>query len=129
MTGHHRIGKTFRFEAAHSLPGLPDGHKCGRPHGHSYAVEVWLVAAGPLTHPGFVVDFAELAPFGRYLTETFDHRDLNLVLDEPATSENLARWFFHWCEAHLELPVGVRVERTRVSETASTFAEYQAESP
>ena len=53
----HTIGKRFSFEAGHHLGGLPDGHKCARPHGHSYTVEV-IVTAGELTGPGFVTDFA-----------------------------------------------------------------------
>lgn len=28
--------REFTFEAAHRLPAVPDGHKCGRLHGHSY---------------------------------------------------------------------------------------------
>ena len=120
----YRIGKQFRFEAAHSLPGLPDGHKCARPHGHSYSVEITLATTEDLYGPGFVVDFADLAGLGTYLNGSFDHRDLNTVLDVPATSENLARHLYCWCVEHLDLPDSVRVERVRVSETASTFAEY-----
>ncbi|MGJ3224075.1 6-pyruvoyl trahydropterin synthase family protein [Micromonospora aurantiaca (nom. illeg.)] len=120
----HRIGKQFRFEAAHSLPDLPEGHQCSRVHGHSYTVEVHLVSDGELHRPGFVVDFAELAPFGAHVRDHFDHRDLNTVLDAPPTSEHLAAYFYHWCCDHLRLPESVRVEKVRVSETASTFAEY-----
>ncbi|MCW9040055.1 MAG: 6-carboxytetrahydropterin synthase, partial [Rhodospirillales bacterium] len=32
------IYKKFTFEAAHFLPNVPDGHKCGRLHGHSFEV-------------------------------------------------------------------------------------------
>ncbi|HEX8632453.1 MAG TPA: 6-carboxytetrahydropterin synthase [Catenuloplanes sp.] len=120
----HRIGKQFRFEAAHSLPDLPQGHKCARPHGHSYTVEVTLVADGELTGPGFVVDFADLAPLGTHLNAELDHRDLNTVLPVAPTSENVAAHLYRWCTANLALPVGVRLEKVRVSETASTFAEY-----
>jgi 6-pyruvoyltetrahydropterin/6-carboxytetrahydropterin synthase len=120
----HRIGKKFRFEAAHALPDLPEGHKCGRLHGHGYTVEVTLMTTDALCSPGFVVDFAKLDPLGEYLDAAFDHRDLNTVLDVPATSENLARHLYGWCVEHLQLPGGVRVEKVRVSETASTFAEY-----
>lgn len=125
----YRIAKQFKFEAAHSLPGLPDGHKCGRPHGHSYRAEVTLSTAGDLSLPGFVVDFGDLAPFGVYLDESLDHRDLNTVLDVPATSENLARHLFDWCVKHVELPGDVRVQKVRVSETASTYAEYEPDAP
>jgi len=121
----YRIGKQFRFEAAHALPGLPDGHKCARTHGHSYIVEVTLTTSDPLRHPGFVTDFSDLTALGDYLNASFDHRDLTTVLDVPATSENLARYLYCWCVEHLDLPATVRVEKVRVSETASTFAEYE----
>lgn len=120
----YRIGKAFRFEAAHHLPGLPEGHKCARPHGHSYTAEVTVVTGAELTGPGFVVDFAELAALGTYLDAAFDHRDLNAVLPVASTSENLAAHLYQWCTVNLTLPAGVRVEKVRVSETASTFAEY-----
>ena len=35
-----RIGRTFRFESAHFLPKVPDGHKCKRLHGHSFQIEI-----------------------------------------------------------------------------------------
>lgn len=120
----YRIGKRFGFEAAHHLADLPDGHKCARPHGHSYTVEVSVTTNRDLAPPGFVVDFADLTPLGTYLKEAFDHRDLNEVVDVAPTSENLARLLYEWCAANLHLPVGVTVAAVQVSETASTFAEY-----
>ncbi|MEU8075884.1 6-carboxytetrahydropterin synthase [Catellatospora citrea] len=120
----HQIGKTFSFEAAHQLSDLPEGHKCGRMHGHSYQVTVSVGTDGDLTPPGFVVDFVELAPVKVFLDTTFDHRVLNEVLDVPPTSENIARWLFEWCEIHLPLPASVWVESVRVQETASSYAEY-----
>ena len=36
------IFKEFTFEAAHRLPYVAPGHKCGRLHGHSYRVTVHL---------------------------------------------------------------------------------------
>lgn len=84
-----RIGKSFTFESAHHISGLPDGHKCARPHGHSYTVTVMLERQ-ELVEPGFVTDFGELTPFKRYIDECLDHRDLNEVLDIPPTSELLA---------------------------------------
>lgn len=123
-----RIGKRFGFEAAHHLPGLPSGHKCARRHGHSYTVEVALTAV-ELAEPGFVVDFADLSALDHHLRETFDHRDLNEVLDVPPTSENLARALYEWCTANLPLRPGVAVASVRVSETTSTFAEYAPRLP
>jgi 6-pyruvoyltetrahydropterin/6-carboxytetrahydropterin synthase len=120
----YRIGKRFSFEAAHRLGGLPDGHKCTQLHGHSYNVEV-VLAAAVLSPPGFVADFADLALVKKHLEENYDHRVLNVVLDCEPTSENLARVLFEWCTASLSLPAAVTVAAVRVSETATTWAEYQ----
>jgi 6-pyruvoyltetrahydropterin/6-carboxytetrahydropterin synthase len=116
------IGKEFRFEAAHHLEGLTQGHPCARTHGHSYRVLVEL-AADELDPAGFVVDFGLLKPLGTYLTETLDHQDLNAVLDFQPSSELLARHLYEWCGEHL--PAGDRVVAVRVSETAKTWAEYR----
>jgi len=34
------VFKVFTIEAAHRLPYVPSGHKCGRLHGHSFQIEV-----------------------------------------------------------------------------------------
>jgi 6-pyruvoyltetrahydropterin/6-carboxytetrahydropterin synthase len=116
------IGKSFGFDAAHHLPGLPAGHKCARPHGHTYTVEVRL-AADRLTEPGFVTDFGGLKPFADYLDAAFDHRDLNEVLDVEPTSEALAEHFARWFVAHLGPVVPGRLVSVRVSETPTSWAE------
>jgi 6-pyruvoyltetrahydropterin/6-carboxytetrahydropterin synthase len=124
----HTIGKRFTFEASHVLSGLPEGHQCARLHGHGYTVEV-EVAADALTGPGWVTDFGDLAPFGRYLDEHFDHRHLNDVLEDQPTSENLAAHFFAWCTGHLGPVITGRVTAVRVSEKRqATWAEYRPDS-
>jgi 6-pyruvoyltetrahydropterin/6-carboxytetrahydropterin synthase len=120
----YRICKTFTFEAAHCLAGLPAGHKCARRHGHSYRVEV-ILASAQLSDPGFVTDFAGLDPVRRFLAGALDHRDLNEVLPVEPTSERLARYLHDWCTASLDLAAAVTVEAVRVSETAATWAEYR----
>lgn len=117
------IGKRFSFSASHQLPGLPEGHKCARLHGHNYVVEV-VLAAADLVAPGFVTDFGDLAPLKIYIDETFDHRHLNEVLAVPATSENLAAHIADWCHANLHSSISGQLVRVRVSETVSTWAEY-----
>jgi len=120
----HTIAKAFSFDAGHHLPGLPAGHKCARPHGHTYRAEVRLTATA-LTGPGFVADFADLAPVKAYLDETFDHSYLNDVVPFPPTSERLAQHLYDWCTANLDLPDGVTVDAVLVSETPSTWARYR----
>lgn len=86
------IHHDFSFEAAHYLPRVPDGHPCGRMHGHSYGVTLRL--RGEL-HPelGWVRDFADVQAAWRSVFERVDHRVLNEVpgLDNP-TAELIAAW-------------------------------------
>ena len=88
------VFKAFTFEAAHSLPNVPQDHKCGRLHGHSFRVEVHV--RGPVDgQAGWVMDFAEIKKAVQPLCELLDHRYLNEIegLKNP-TSENIARWIW-----------------------------------
>ena len=119
-----KIGKRFSFDASHQLPGLPEGHKCARLHGHTYTVEV-VLEAEKLVGPGFVSDFGDLEPFRRYLHEHFDHRHLNEVVGvEAPTSERLARGFADWILENLTDGLAGNLAAVRVSETPNTWAEY-----
>jgi 6-pyruvoyltetrahydropterin/6-carboxytetrahydropterin synthase len=120
------IGKSFRFEAAHQLPGLGADHKCSRLHGHSYHVEV-VLASDELAEPGFVTDFGDLAPFGRFLADTLDHRLLNEVLPCEPTSELLAWYLADWFATNVEPMIPGRLVAVRVSETPSSWATFEVE--
>jgi len=52
------IFKEFSFEAAHLLPNVAAGHKCGRLHGHSFQVTLY-VAGEPGDNSGWIMDFAD----------------------------------------------------------------------
>jgi 6-pyruvoyltetrahydropterin/6-carboxytetrahydropterin synthase len=53
------IFKVFTIEAAHRLPYVPAGHKCGRLHGHTFQIEVHV--QGPLDPKlGWIIDFADI---------------------------------------------------------------------
>ena len=89
---HTMIGRFYRFESAHFLPKVPEGHRCRNLHGHNYRVEI--VVGGAVDGRGFVKDFAEIdAEVVPFLTQ-LDHKLLNEVpgLENP-TAEIIARWF------------------------------------
>jgi 6-pyruvoyltetrahydropterin/6-carboxytetrahydropterin synthase len=117
------IGKRFSFAAAHCLPSLPSDHKCGREHGHTYTIEV-VLTADRLVPPGFVTEFADLAPLENYIESTLDHRHLNKVLDFEPTSEALAYHLAQWFKEHVEPTIAARLVSMRVRETPSSWAEY-----
>ena len=86
--------KTFRFEAAHSLPNVPQGHKCSRLHGHSYRVDVH-VTGQPDPKTGWVVDFGDIKRVVEAVLDKLDHRHLNEIPGlENSTAEILAGYIW-----------------------------------
>jgi 6-pyruvoyltetrahydropterin/6-carboxytetrahydropterin synthase len=113
------IHTEFRFEAAHRLPYVPEGHKCARMHGHSFRATVWV--EGDLgAESGWVMDFAELKAAFAPLHDQLDHRYLNEVdgLENP-TSEILAIWI--WDRLSPTVPGLARVD---VQETCTSGCRY-----
>ncbi|BDZ88621.1 6-carboxy-5,6,7,8-tetrahydropterin synthase [Escherichia coli] len=86
--------KDFTFEAAHRLPHVPEGHKCGRLHGHSFMVRLEITGEVD-PHTGWIIDFAELKAAFKPTYERLDHHYLNDIpgLENP-TSEVLAKWIW-----------------------------------
>jgi len=107
------VSKKFSFEAAHSLPHLPVGHKCRNLHGHSYVVEVFCT--GPLDDRCFVVDYAEISSALNPLIHALDHQNLNEILHFATTAENIAKWIFD--QVADDLP---ELEAIHIYETAKT---------
>lgn len=89
------IFKVFTFEAAHRLPNVPQGHKCGRLHGHSFTAEIHVVGEVDKV-TGWIMDFADIKEAFEPLHKQLDHNFLNEIegLSNP-TSENLARWIWN----------------------------------
>jgi 6-pyruvoyltetrahydropterin/6-carboxytetrahydropterin synthase len=116
------IFKEFTFEAAHRLPHVPDGHKCGRLHGHSYQVTVHVEGAVD-PHTGWIQDFADLSAAMRPLLDCLDHYYLNDIdgLDNP-TSEVLARWM--WRRLQPTLP---DLSQLTLRETCTSGCVYRGE--
>lgn len=114
--GHSFVWRRYRFESAHYLPNVPPGHKCGRMHGHSFAVELRAeTTAGWESVTAHELD-AAWAP----LFAEFDHACLNDLpgLENP-TSELIA--VHVWNRLADRLPSLLRVT---VHETASCGAHY-----
>jgi 6-pyruvoyltetrahydropterin/6-carboxytetrahydropterin synthase len=114
------LSKQFRFEAAHFLPHLPEGHPCRKLHGHSY--RVWVAVRGEADlETGWVMDYGELSRAVRPVVELLDHSLLNAVpgLENP-TSERLATWC--WERLASRLPLLFKVT---VRETCSSQCEYE----
>ena len=107
--------KDFRFEAAHWLPNVPEGHKCRRMHGHSFRGEVAVRGAvDPQT--GWLMDFADLKRAIDPVIARLDHYVLNDVdgLTNP-TSEMLAVWVWNQLAPAIPLLARVTIEETCTS--------------
>lgn len=96
------IFKVYKFDAAHRLPHVDEGHPCSEIHGHSFRIEIHI--SGEIDHrAGWVMDFADIDKAFLPLLDQLDHKYLNDVegLDNP-TSENIAGWI--WARLGSRLP-------------------------
>ncbi|MBZ2172676.1 6-carboxytetrahydropterin synthase QueD [Nitratidesulfovibrio sp. SRB-5] len=113
---------TLTFDAAHRLPCVPQGHKCGNLHGHTFTVEVH--ARGPVGgDTGWVMDFGDLKRLAKPVIDRLDHAYLNDIpgLENP-TSECIARWL--WRELKPGLP---QLCRLVVRESPTSGAVYEGD--
>ena len=145
----YRISKSFEIESGHVLSKHPG--KCRFPHGHSRRIEV-VLAAESLDANDMVCDFKAVNLALKDFLDSWDHA-LALNTDDPnfafyqekhgariipfvrtdPTSEVMAKTIFDEIKRCLAttsrqgdyaIPAGVRVERVRVTETSSSWAEY-----
>jgi 6-pyruvoyltetrahydropterin/6-carboxytetrahydropterin synthase len=114
-----QIYKDFYFDAAHFLPLVPEGHKCGRMHGHTYRVRVWC--RGPVDSQGMIVDYAAIAAVVQAILDLIDHRVLNEIpgLENP-TTELLAPWLLAQIKSGMD-----QAFRIEVAESATTGCVYE----
>ena len=116
----NRITKSFTFDSAHWLPNVPEGHKCGRMHGHTYTVIIGVEGNIDETS-GWIVDFGEIKAAFKPIEMIMDHHCLNDIegLDNP-TAEIMARWIYERMKT-----VMPQVADVTVKETATTSAVYR----
>ena len=144
-----RIAKSFTVESGHLLTKHPGA--CRFPHGHSRTIEI-VLTSDELDARDMVCDFAVLKSAASNAVQRYDHT-FTLNTTDPAfaqlratygdrviafietdpTTEVLAREIFRDVRAALDLAhqagdarlaPGARLERVRVTETATSWAEY-----
>lgn len=116
------ISKRFTFEASHILPNHPG--KCGRLHGHSYKVTVFV--EGPVnTHTGFVRDYAELKAASQPVIDLLDHHHLNCFIRYPS-AENIATFIAHQIYSTGAMNDGIERLSVTVQETENTSAQWDS---
>lgn len=107
--------REYHFEAAHSLPRVPETHQCRRIHGHSYRVTVTIQGEVD-PDMGWLMDFADIDRHVDVLIAELDHRLLNDIpgLANP-TCENLAGWLWQRLKPGLPVLVELVVSETPTS--------------
>lgn len=98
------------FEAAHHLPHVPAGHKCGRLHGHGFGVRLVADAA--------MASLADVKQAWSVQFARLNHRYLNDIagLENP-TSEVMAAWLYRQLADTLP---GLRWVEVRETHTAGS---------
>lgn len=116
------IYKDFSFEAAHLLPNVPIGHKCGRLHGHSFLVRI-VVEGDVGETTGWVMDFADIKSICKPILDQLDHYYLNEIsgLENP-TSENIAKWLWNQLKPNL-----AQLNRIEIKETCTSGCIYKSD--
>jgi 6-pyruvoyltetrahydropterin/6-carboxytetrahydropterin synthase len=114
------VYKDFRFEAAHFLPKVPQGHPCKNMHGHSYKVTVHIKGE-PDAETGWLLDFGDIKKAFAPIVQKLDHSVLNDIkgLENP-TSELMAIWV--WNQLKPVLPL---LSKIVVSETSTSGCVYE----
>jgi len=99
------IKKNFKFEYAHRLFTMPEGHQCRNIHGHSAVVRVtiYIEDMSKMENPNMVLDFGKLKVFQEQLNEHFDHA---LILHEDDPIGELIKE--HVCKI-IKMPFGLDV--------------------
>jgi 6-pyruvoyltetrahydropterin/6-carboxytetrahydropterin synthase len=138
-----RICKSFEIESGHALSKHPD--RCRFPHGHSRTVEV-VLASDRLDGNDMVCDFMLIKQALQDFLDRWDHA-LCLNTEDPnfeplqkaygervvrfdradPTSEIMAKAVYDELKRKLAagaIPSQVRIERVRLTETRSSWAEY-----
>ena len=116
--GQAHVWRRYRFQAAHQLPNVPAGHKCGRMHGHGF--EVILHANQDLGERDISVDYDHLDEVWAPWHMLLNYQCLNGIegLSNP-TSEVISSWL--WAGLKPELP---ELSWVTVYETGSCGANF-----
>ena len=100
--GNVHIWRKFRFEAAHLLPNVPEGHQCGRMHGHGFEIVLHVVQHLESSE-AMGIDFDEIAAQWAPIHNQLHHACLNDIpeLANP-TSEVISSWI--WNQLKSKIP-------------------------
>jgi len=116
--GNAHVWRRYAFQAAHQLPNVPLGHKCGRMHGHGF--EVIVHAQTIAGQDDLTIDFDHLDACWAPIQAELNYRCLNDIagLENP-TSELISSYLWHRLKPRL-----AALSWITVYETASCGANF-----
>ena len=116
--GMAHVWRRYRLEAAHQLPNVPPGHKCGRMHGHGF--EIIVHANQDLGSRQLSIDYDHIDRMWAPLQAELNYHCLNDIegLSNP-TSELISSWL--WSRLKQSLP---ELSWITVFETGSCGANF-----
>jgi len=116
--GLAHVWRRYHFQAAHQLPNVPSGHKCGNMHGHGFAVV--LQASHHFGDGDLSIDYGLLDTHWQPVFDLVDHACLNQIkgLENP-TSELISQWVWNQIKPNFK-----ELSAVTVYETASCGASF-----
>ena len=99
-SGNAQLWRKFRFEAAHQLPYVRAGHKCGRMHGHGF--EIIIHVQRDISNQQMGPDYNLIAAHWEPIARRITGKCLNDIpgLQNP-TSEVIAQWIWEQLKPEL----------------------------
>jgi len=118
-TEHAHSWRRYILQSAHKLPNVPEGHKCGRMHGHGFEIILHAGQDRESQQP-LGIDYDRIDALWMPIHQELDHACLNDVpgIENP-TSEMIAAWV--WKRLKPEFP---ELSWVTVYETAECGAHY-----
>ncbi|KOY87328.1 6-pyruvoyl tetrahydrobiopterin synthase [bacterium 336/3] len=132
-----KVSRKEHFNAAHRLhnPAWDEQKnmevfgKCNNQYYHGHNYELIIEVVGEISpETGYVIDMKVLSDIIKeHVTDRFDHKNLNLELNEfknlNPTAENIAVVIWNILRQHIQPPYELKV---KLYETERNFVEYPA---
>ena len=121
----YKIRKTMEVAGAHQL-SLNYDSPCQNLHGHNWIITVEL-SAPELDENGMIMDFKVLkALMNKHIHDRLDHKNINDVVRDNPTAENMAFWIYDHLRFDLSAMFSIaQCTSVEVQESQGNVASYE----